>query len=132
MAGLCKRKSPWFNVLLFPVSMHLLFLFTYNHLVTRVESQRNQGLEKWIFKQLLPHCFLNSWPKEFSMRHESQVGTWDCSMQTAGYKRQRIPSKIKTLSKDLPHHFHEVFPLERISFRTLKCFAHTSVVIFTS
>ena len=47
-------------------------------------------------------------------------------------ERQRIPSKIKTLSKDLPHHFHEVFPLERISFRTLKCFAHTSVVIFTS
>lgn len=96
MAGLCKRKSPWFNVLLFPVSMHLLFLFTYNHLVTHMESQRNQGLEKWIVNQLLPHCFFNSWPKEFSMRHESRVGAWDCCMQTAGYKRKTRESPLKS------------------------------------
>lgn len=52
MAGMCKRKSPGFNVLLFPVSMYLLFLFMHNHLVTCMEMQRNQGSGKWIFK----HC----------------------------------------------------------------------------
>lgn len=38
------RKSPWFNALLFPVSVDLLFLFMHNRLITCMEKQRNQGL----------------------------------------------------------------------------------------